>query len=87
MMLGSVAVRRWATLLVLAGVTDRPNHLLELGLSRARLCELLAMRDDEADTERAFTVGLLLGRRRAAADSRCRSCSRSCRSTTARSSR
>jgi c-di-GMP phosphodiesterase len=58
MMLGSVAVRRWATLLVLAGVTDRPNHLLELGLSRARLCELLAMRDDEADAERAFTVGL-----------------------------
>jgi EAL and modified HD-GYP domain-containing signal transduction protein len=58
MMLGSVAVRRWATLLVLAGVTDRPNHLLELGLSRARLCELIALRDDEADTERAFTVGL-----------------------------
>jgi c-di-GMP phosphodiesterase len=58
MMLGSVAVRRWATLLVLAGVTDRPNHLLELGLSRARLCELIAMHDDEADAERAFTVGL-----------------------------
>jgi c-di-GMP phosphodiesterase len=58
MMLGSVAVRRWATLLVLAGVTDRPNHLLELGLSRARLCELLALRDEEADSERAFTVGL-----------------------------
>ena len=58
MRLGSVAVRRWATLLVLAGVTDRPNHLLELGLSRARLCELIAMRDGEADAERAFTVGL-----------------------------
>ncbi len=58
MMIGSVAVRRWATLLVLAGVTDRPNHLLELGLTRARLCELIAMRDGEADAERAFTVGL-----------------------------
>jgi EAL and modified HD-GYP domain-containing signal transduction protein len=58
MMLGSVAVRRWATLLVLAGVTDRPNHLLELGLTRARLCELIAMRDGEAEPERAFTVGL-----------------------------
>ena len=58
MMLGSVAVRRWATLLVLAGVTDRPNHLLELGLTRARLCELLALRDGEAEPERAFTVGL-----------------------------
>jgi EAL and modified HD-GYP domain-containing signal transduction protein len=58
MKLGSVAVRRWATLLVLAGVTDRPNHLLELGLTRARLCELIANRDNEADAERAFTVGL-----------------------------
>jgi c-di-GMP phosphodiesterase len=58
LMLGSVAVRRWATLLVLAGVTDRPNHLLELGLTRARLCELIALRDGDAEPERAFTVGL-----------------------------
>jgi c-di-GMP phosphodiesterase len=58
MMLGSVAVRRWATLLVLAGVTDRPNHLLELGLTRARLCELIASREEQAEPERAFTVGL-----------------------------
>jgi EAL and modified HD-GYP domain-containing signal transduction protein len=58
MLLGSVAVRRWATLLVLAGVTDRPNHLLELGLTRARLCELVAAGDPDADAERAFTVGL-----------------------------
>ncbi len=58
MMLGSVAVRRWATLLVLAGVTDRPNHLLELGLTRARLCELIATRTEGADPERAFTIGL-----------------------------
>jgi EAL and modified HD-GYP domain-containing signal transduction protein len=56
--LGSVSVRRWATLLVLAGVTDRPNHLLELGLLRARLCELLAARDPHAEPERAFTTGL-----------------------------
>jgi EAL and modified HD-GYP domain-containing signal transduction protein len=58
MMLGSVAVRRWATLLVLAGVTDRPNHLLELGLTRARLCELIAATDDQAEADRAFTIGL-----------------------------
>jgi c-di-GMP phosphodiesterase len=58
MMLGSVAVRRWATLLVLAGVTDRPNHLLELGLTRARLCELIATKDSQAEADRAFTIGL-----------------------------
>ena len=58
MTLGSVAVRRWATMLVLAGVSDRPSHLLELGLLRARLCELVAARTPGAETDRAFTVGL-----------------------------
>jgi c-di-GMP phosphodiesterase len=56
MLLGTVAVRRWAMLLVLAGLNDRPHHLLGLGLLRARLCELLATGDVES--ERAFTVGL-----------------------------
>ena len=58
MTLGSVAVRRWAMLLVLGGVTDRPHHLLELGLLRARLCELVAARQADAEADRAFTVGL-----------------------------
>jgi c-di-GMP phosphodiesterase len=58
MALGSVTVRRWATLLVLAGVSDRPGHLLELGLMRARLCELVATRLPDAEADRAFTVGL-----------------------------
>jgi EAL and modified HD-GYP domain-containing signal transduction protein len=58
MTLGSVAVRRWATMMVLAGVSDRPSHLLELGLLRARLCELVAARTPGAEADRAFTVGL-----------------------------
>ena len=58
MTLGSVAVRRWATMMVLAGVSDRPSDLLEFGLLRARLCELVATRTAGADTDRAFTVGL-----------------------------
>ncbi len=58
MALGSVAVRRWAMLLVLGGVTDHPHHLLELGLLRARLCELVAARQPEAEADRAFTAGL-----------------------------
>jgi c-di-GMP phosphodiesterase len=56
MLLGTVAVRRWAMLLVLAGLNDRPHHLLGLGLLRARLCELLAA--GNVEPERAFTVGL-----------------------------
>ena len=58
MALGTVTVRRWATLLVLAGVSDRPSHLLEVGLLRARLCELVAKELDETEDDRAFTVGL-----------------------------
>jgi c-di-GMP phosphodiesterase len=56
--LGSVTVRRWAALLVLAGETDRPGDLLELGLLRARLCELVASRMPGAEPDRAFTAGL-----------------------------
>src|SRR5690349_12191812 len=48
----------WAMMLVLAEATDRPTHLLELGLLRARLCELVATRTPGAEKDRAFTVGL-----------------------------
>jgi len=58
MALGSVAVRRWASLFVLAGVTDRPTHVLEIGLLRGRLAELVAARTPGAEPDRAFTVGL-----------------------------
>jgi EAL and modified HD-GYP domain-containing signal transduction protein len=57
-LLGTVAVRRWATLLVLAGISDRPHHLLTLALQRARLCEQLAAHLPGADADRAFTAGL-----------------------------
>lgn len=58
MALGTSTVRRWAALLVLAGVNDRPTHLLETGLLRARLCELVAARTEGAEADRGFTVGL-----------------------------
>ncbi len=54
--LGTRAVRRWATVLVLSGIRDQPHVLLLTALVRARMCELLA--DDAARRERAFTVGL-----------------------------
>jgi EAL and modified HD-GYP domain-containing signal transduction protein len=58
MALGTSTVRRWAALLALAGVNDRPSHLLETGLLRARLCELVAGRTEGAEADRGFTVGL-----------------------------
>ena len=54
--MGSVNVRRWAMLLSLAGLTDRPQHVLATGLLRARQCELLAA--PPADAASAFTAGL-----------------------------
>jgi EAL and modified HD-GYP domain-containing signal transduction protein len=57
-LLGTVAVRRWAMLLVLSGMTDRPQHLLTVGLVRAHLCERLADAHPVAANDRAFTVGL-----------------------------
>jgi EAL and modified HD-GYP domain-containing signal transduction protein len=55
-LMGTVNVRRWSMLLALAGLTDRPLHLLATGLLRARQCELLARRP--VDPAVAFTVGL-----------------------------
>ena len=61
--LGAGPVRRWAVLLVLAGLADSSSpaahHLLGVGLHRARLCELLAREDAAACPDRAFTAGLL----------------------------
>jgi c-di-GMP phosphodiesterase len=55
-LMGTINVRRWSMLLALAGLTDRPLHLLHTGLLRARHCELLARRP--ADPAVVFTVGL-----------------------------
>jgi len=55
-LMGTRNVRRWAMLLMLAGLTDRPQHLLATGLLRARQCELLAR--CPVDPAVAFTVGL-----------------------------
>ena len=41
-LLGLENIRRWATLLALAGVDDKPHELLVTALLRARMCEQLA---------------------------------------------
>jgi EAL and modified HD-GYP domain-containing signal transduction protein len=56
MLLGARGVRRWATVLVLAGMPDQPHVLLVTSLVRARTCELLS--DDAGRADRAFTVGM-----------------------------
>jgi EAL and modified HD-GYP domain-containing signal transduction protein len=55
-------------LFALSNMTDRPRHLLNTAVHRARLCELLAREYPDTVQERAFSAGLfsvldaLLGR-------------------------
>jgi c-di-GMP phosphodiesterase len=59
MMLGSRGVSRWALLVALTGGPTTPRELSVVGLTRARMCELLG--SDRADLagDQLFTVGLL----------------------------
>ncbi|HEX7292442.1 MAG TPA: HDOD domain-containing protein [Conexibacter sp.] len=62
-LLGTQAVRRWASLIVLSDVRDTPHELTVTALVRARLCELIAHErlasDAPTEPEAFFTVGLL----------------------------
>ena len=51
-------IRRWATLLALAEVEDKPHELMVTALLRARLAELLAPTFGESDPDALFIVGL-----------------------------
>jgi EAL and modified HD-GYP domain-containing signal transduction protein len=57
-LLGAMNVRKWATLMTLAQVDDKPQELVITGLVRARMCELLARAYHHKDTEAYFTAGL-----------------------------
>jgi EAL and modified HD-GYP domain-containing signal transduction protein len=57
-LLGARTVSRWVLLLVLADGRSEFDELLLAALIRARMCELIAARDEEAEADRAFTVGL-----------------------------
>ncbi|MFL5817482.1 MAG: EAL and HDOD domain-containing protein [Conexibacter sp.] len=60
-LLGTQAVRRWATLISLSGAQDAPHELTVTALVRARLCELISRDLDPAvatEPGAFFTVGL-----------------------------
>lgn len=57
-LLGLRNVRRWATLLAFAGLSDAPEELLTCALLRARMCESLAWARREEDPEAFFAVGM-----------------------------
>ena len=57
-LLGTRAVRRWATVVALTAAADAPDQVVALALLRARMCELLGSGADEDDRDGLFTVGL-----------------------------
>lgn len=57
-LIGEKRLKRWATLIALAGFDDCPDELLNLALIRARMCELLGEQRGEKNTDSHFTVGL-----------------------------
>ncbi len=59
MMLGSRGVSRWALLVALTGGPSTPRELSVMGLTRARMCELLGSKREDVGSDELFTVGLL----------------------------
>ena len=59
--LGIEPLKRWASLMVLAGMDDKPGELVRNAMVRASMCERLAtkLRATPAAASAAFTVGLL----------------------------
>ncbi|MFZ0255588.1 MAG: HDOD domain-containing protein [Gammaproteobacteria bacterium] len=56
--LGLESIRRWVTLISMAGLVDKRHELIRMALARAKMCELLYEKVQLGDKERAFTVGL-----------------------------
>lgn len=57
--LGSQELRRWAGMLALAGVENKPNELLLTAILRAKMCELVAKKQKRDNPGSYFAAGLL----------------------------
>jgi len=57
-LLGTRTVRRWATVMAMAGTSQTSNDVVSIALQRARMCELLAGAASAEEREQMFTVGL-----------------------------
>ncbi len=56
--LGMDTLKSWLTVMAMSELDDKPEALLNLALSRAKLCQLLAESMPGVDPQAAFTVGL-----------------------------
>jgi EAL and modified HD-GYP domain-containing signal transduction protein len=57
-LLGMAAVRKWATLLTMADMDDKPNELIVTALVRGKMCELAAASRPTRERDEYFTVGM-----------------------------
>jgi EAL and modified HD-GYP domain-containing signal transduction protein len=57
-LLGISSVKKWATLLAMAEIDDKPNELMVTALVRAKMCELAAGTRPAREREEFFTAGL-----------------------------
>lgn len=58
LLLGRRKLSSWASMLSMSSLSDRPSEILRTAMIRAKMCELLADKSKERDTDRFFTVGL-----------------------------
>ena len=56
--LGTQTIQRWASLLLLARLSERPSELMSQSLQRAKMCEMLAKLANYPHSDSYFTVGL-----------------------------
>lgn len=56
--LGTQAIKSWVSLLVVAGLGNKPAELVTQAMQRAKMCELLAKTAKRPHSETYFTVGL-----------------------------
>jgi EAL and modified HD-GYP domain-containing signal transduction protein len=57
-LLGIAAVKKWATLLAMADMDDKPHELIVTALIRGKMCELAAASRPTREREEYFTVGM-----------------------------
>ncbi|MEO6697117.1 MAG: HDOD domain-containing protein [Gammaproteobacteria bacterium] len=57
-MLGNQWLKTWASLLLLSSIHDKPQELMQMAMTRAKMCELLATAKRLSAKEIFFTTGL-----------------------------
>lgn len=58
-LLGRNTLRNWVSIMVMAGLDDKPLHLVNMALYRAKFCEMMAEQKQIRNADSCFTVGML----------------------------